>query len=48
MITWDDAKRRENLRKHKIDLAELESVFDYPMVTVEADRKQVESYFSRL
>jgi hypothetical protein len=39
MITWDDAKRRENLRKHRIDLAELESVFDYPMVTVEDDRE---------
>jgi len=89
MISWDDAKRRENLRKHRIDLAELEPVFDYPMLTVEddrenygetrlqslgfwrgrivflvwtardddvahliscryADRKQVESYFSRL
>lgn len=38
MISWDDAKRRENLRKHRIDLAELESVFDHPMVTVEDDR----------
>jgi uncharacterized protein len=32
MITWDEAKRRENLRKHKIDLADLEPVFDNPMV----------------
>jgi uncharacterized protein len=39
MITWDEAKRRENLRKHKIDLAELESAFDLPMVTVEDDRE---------
>ena len=39
MITWDDPKRRENLRKHKIDLAELEPVFDYPMVTVEDSRE---------
>jgi len=39
MITWDDPKRRENLRKHKIGLAELESVFDYPMVTVEDSRE---------
>ena len=38
MISWDDAKRRENLRKHWIDLAELEPVFDYPMITVEDDR----------
>lgn len=28
MITWDEPKRRENLRKHRIDLAELEPVFD--------------------
>ncbi len=39
MISWDEPKRRENLRKHKIDLAELESVFDYPMVSVEDDRE---------
>jgi uncharacterized DUF497 family protein len=39
MITWDEPKRRGNLRKHKIDLAELESVFDFPMVTVEDDRE---------
>ena len=38
MITWDESKRRENLRKHKVNLAELESVFDYPMITVEDDR----------
>lgn len=34
MLTWDEAKRRENLRKHRIDFAELEPVFDLPMVTV--------------
>ena len=39
MITWDEAKRRENIRKHKIDLADLEPVFDFPMVTVEDDRE---------
>jgi uncharacterized protein len=38
MITWDDRKRRENLRKHGIDLAELEAIFDFPMITVEDDR----------
>jgi uncharacterized DUF497 family protein len=32
------AKRRANLRKHGIDLAELEPVFDLPMITVEDDR----------
>jgi uncharacterized protein len=35
MIAWDEAKLRENLRKHDINLAELESVFDLPMITVE-------------
>jgi uncharacterized protein len=35
MITWDETKRASNVRKHKIDLAELESAFDYQMVTVE-------------
>lgn len=39
MITWDEAKRRENFKKHKIDLAELEPAFDLPMVTVEDDRE---------
>jgi hypothetical protein len=39
MITWDEPKRRENLRKHKIDLADLEPVFDHHMVTVEDDRE---------
>jgi uncharacterized protein len=38
MIAWDEPKRRENIRKHKIDLAELEPVFDCPMVTVEDAR----------
>lgn len=40
MITWDEPKRRENLRKHRIDLAELEPVFDSPMITVEDDRER--------
>lgn len=39
MIFWDEAKRRENLRRHRIDLAELEPVFDAPMVTVEDNRE---------
>ena len=38
MITWDEPKRRENIRNHKIDLADLESVFDSPMITVEDTR----------
>lgn len=39
MITWDEPKRTLNLNKHHIDLAELESTFDFPMITVEDDRK---------
>jgi len=39
MITWDETKRRKNIREHKIDLVELESVFDRHMVTVEDDRE---------
>ncbi|MES2017943.1 MAG: BrnT family toxin [Pseudomonadota bacterium] len=35
MITWDDAKRRQNLRDHGIDLAVLECVFDAPLLTWE-------------
>lgn len=38
MISWEEPKRRENIRKHRIDLADLESVFDNPMVTVEDTR----------
>ncbi len=39
LITWDEPKRLENIRKHKIDLADLEPLFDYPMVTVEDSRE---------
>ena len=35
MITWDESKRRTNLRKHGIDLADCEGVFDSPMLTNE-------------
>mgnify|MGYP003497515630 CR=1 FL=1 len=37
MITWAETKRRINLKKHGIDLAELGSVFDSPMFTDEDD-----------
>jgi uncharacterized protein len=33
MITWDESTRQENFRKHRIDLAELESLFDNPMIS---------------
>ena len=39
MITWDAPKRLENLRKHGIDLALLDDVFDAPLITVEDDRE---------
>lgn len=39
MITWDEAKRKRNLRDHGIDLAEVACVFDAPMVTVEDQRE---------
>lgn len=39
MSAWDEPKCRANLRKHRIDLAELEPIFDYPMITVEDSRE---------
>lgn len=39
MITYDSAKRRVNLRKHGIDLAMCEAVFDAPLLTDEDDRE---------
>ena len=39
MITWDEPKRREDIRKHKVDLAELEPVFDHLMISVEDDHE---------
>jgi len=39
MITWDEAKRRENIRKHSIDLSELEPVFVNAMISVEDARQ---------
>ena len=39
MITWDEPKRKTNLKRHGIDLADLESAFDFPMLTAEDDRE---------
>ena len=40
MNTWDEKKRIENMAKHNgIDFANLECLFDAPMVTVEDSRK---------
>ena len=38
MILWDETKRERNRKDHGIDLAEVECVFDAPMVTVEDER----------
>lgn len=38
MIAWDETKRAKNKAKHGIDLADVESAFDVPMLTIEDDR----------
>ena len=35
MLIWDEDKRWANILKHGIDFAELDLIFDLPMVTVE-------------
>jgi len=37
-MTYDENKRKIDLAKHGIDLAECESIFDLPMLTREDDR----------
>jgi uncharacterized DUF497 family protein len=39
MITFDPAKRRENIARHHLDFVGCEAVFDHPVVTVEDDRE---------
>ena len=38
MITWDETKRRRNLRKHGFDFVDAEQVFDGVTYTYEDDR----------
>lgn len=38
MITWDESKRKLNLRKHGIDFRDAETIFDGPTVTAEDTR----------
>ena len=38
MVTSDPSKRKANLAKHGIDLAQCESVFDFPLLTEEDAR----------
>lgn len=35
MLTWDENKRQSNIKKHGIDFADLEQVFDLEMDTAE-------------
>jgi hypothetical protein len=37
-ITYDEAKRRTNLKKHGIDLVDCDRVFDAPMLTEDDTR----------
>ena len=39
-MTFDPAKRRINLTKHGIDLADCYEIFDWPMLTREDSREQ--------
>lgn len=39
MATWDEEKRRANLRKHGLDFEGCEEIFDHPVVTREDDRE---------
>ena len=38
MVTWDEPKRRANLRKHGLDFADAEEVFAGTTATYEDDR----------
>jgi len=40
VVTYDPAKRQKNQRKHQIDLAECEAVFDGQMLTREDTREE--------
>ena len=37
MVTWDEAKRRQNLAKHGLDLADAEH-FDFDTAVIDEDR----------
>jgi uncharacterized DUF497 family protein len=38
VITWDESKRKANLKKHGIDFRDAEAIFDWPTVTAEDTR----------
>ncbi|MGH8530946.1 MAG: BrnT family toxin [Nevskiales bacterium] len=39
MVTFDEAKRLENIARHKLDFIGCDAVFDHPVVTAEDDRE---------
>ena len=39
MVTWDEKKRKANLRHHGLDFEGCESVFDNPVMTAEDSRE---------
>jgi len=39
VVTWDEQKRRTNLRRHGLDFAGCDAVFDAPVVTTEDSRR---------
>ena len=38
MLTWDEPKRKRNVKEHGLDFVGCESVFDGPVITQEDDR----------
>ena len=42
-IVWDDAKRRQNLRKHALDFADAAKVFSGITYTIEDDASIMKS-----
>lgn len=40
MIIWDESKRKANIKAHGNDLAEVDCVFDAPLVTVQDEREK--------
>lgn len=38
-VEWDEVKNRRNIRKHGIDFADVEGMFNYPLLTWLDDRE---------
>ena len=39
VFEWDERKRRDNVRKHKLDFADCASVFSGPIVSIQDQRR---------